>query len=260
MRKFTFILLFIFFQLIFGQNAEFRTVSNNAFTVGEKLTFNINYGFVTAGVAIMQIPEFQKISGRETYHIDFKVNTTSAFDLFYKVRDRYSTYLDVKGMFPWRFEQHIREGNYTRDFSAFFDQRRGKVYTSEGSYKTVKNVLDIISAFYFVRTVNFKLYSPGDTLHLHNFYKDKTFPLDVIYRGKEKVDVDAGTFNCIIVEPRIKQGGLFKSEGSILVWLTDDEIKMPVRVKSKIVIGSILADLTKYEGIRGKLQSKVNDE
>ena len=260
MIKFTFILLFILYQSIFGQNAEFRTVPNNAFTVGEKLTFNINYGFVTAGVAIMQIPEFQKISGRETFHIDFKVNTTSTFDLFYKVRDRYSTYLDVEGMFPWRFEQHIREGSYTRDFSAFFDQRRGRVFTSEGSYKTVKNVLDIISAFYFVRTADFKLYNPGDTLHLHNFYKDKTFSLDVIYRGKESVEVDAGTFNCIIVEPRIKQGGLFKSEGSILVWLTDDEIKMPVRVKSKIVIGSILADLTKYEGIKGELHSKVNEE
>lgn len=252
-------MLFIFSQLIFGQKSEFRTVQNNAFRVGEKLTFNINYGFITAGVAIMQIPKLQKISGRETYHIDFKVNSTSTFDLFYKVRDRYSTYLDVQGIFPWRFEQHIREGGYTRDFSAFFDQRKGKVHTTEGTYDIPKNVLDIIAGFYFIRTVNFNLYNPGDTLHLHNFYKDKTFPLDVIYRGKENVEVDAGTFRCIVVEPRIKQGGLFKSEGSILVWLTDDEIKMPVRVKSKIVVGSILADLTKYEGLKGDLHSKVND-
>ncbi len=243
----------------FAQSKNYRTIENKAFTLGEKLTFNINYGFVTAGVAIMQIPKIKNIFGRKTYQIDFKVSTTSTFDVFYKVRDRYATYLDVDGLFPWRFEQHIREGKYSRDFSAFFDHRNGKVRTSEGSYDMPEYVQDMISAFYFVRTIDFKLFNPEDTIHLFNFYKDKTYPLDVIYRGHEIIEVDAGTFNCIIVEPRIKRGGLFKSEGSILVWLTDDEIKMPVKVKSKIVIGSVDIDLTKYEGIVGKLTSKIND-
>ena len=66
----------------------------------------------------------------------------------------------------------------------------------------------------------------------------------------------AGEFRCIKLEPMVEEGGLFKSEGSILVWLTDDQIKMPVKVKSRVLIGSIDADLSKYSGLAGQLNSK----
>ena len=82
----------------------------------------------------MAIPKIKRISGRDAYNVVFRVNTVPAFDMFFKLRDRYETYLDVEGLFPWRFEQHIREGNYSRDFSAFFDQRRNIAKTSKGTY------------------------------------------------------------------------------------------------------------------------------
>ena len=110
----------------FAQKKEFRVIENNAFMVGEKLIFDVKYGFVTAGVAIMEIPKIKNIAKRKTYHIKFNVNSVSSFDPFFKVRDRYETYLDKEGLFPWRFEQHIREGKYSRDFSAFFDQRKNE--------------------------------------------------------------------------------------------------------------------------------------
>ena len=95
----------------------------------------------------------------------------------------------------------------------------------------------------------------GDGFHLENFYKDKVYPLEVVYRGKETVTVDAGTFDCIMIEPMVVEGGLFKSEGSIIIWLTDDEVKMPVKVKTKVIIGSIDADLTSFEGVSNKMTS-----
>jgi hypothetical protein len=235
---------------------SFRKLNNNAFGVGEKLTFDVKYGFVTAGIAVFEIPAIKKMSGRDSYHITFEVNTVPSFDMIFKVRDRYETYLDVEGIFPWRFEQHIREGKYSRDFSAFFDQRKGKAKTSGGEYNIPKYVNDIVSAFYYARTLDFTNMKVGDKIPLKNFYKDKIYDLDVVYQGKEIIEVAAGKFECIIVEPLVQEGGLFKSEGSILVWLTNDEVKMPVRVKSKVVIGSIDADLTKYEGITRKLTSK----
>jgi hypothetical protein len=121
--------------VISGQESEFRKLENNAFTVGEKLTFDVKYGFVTAGIAEMAIPKIKKITGREVYNITFKVNTVPSFDLFYKVRDRYETYMDVEALFPWRFEQHIREGGYSRDFAAFFDQRRGVAKNFRGQLR-----------------------------------------------------------------------------------------------------------------------------
>lgn len=235
--------------ITFAQTKEFRTVENNAFTVGEKLTFNVKYGFVTAGVAVMEIPKIKRIAGREVYHVVFKVNSLPSFDPFYKVRDRYETYIDVKALFPWRFEQHVREGGFSMDFAAFFDHRKGIAKTSKGSYEIPPNVNDIVSTFYYARTLDYSNLEVGDRFKLHNFYKKKVYPLDVIYKGKETVEVEAGTFDCIMVEPVIVEGGLFKTEGRIIIWLTDDELKIPVKVKTKILIGSIDAELAEYEGL-----------
>ncbi len=238
------------------QNEEFRTIENKAFKEGEKLTFDLNYGFVTAGIAVMEISRIKKISGRNAYHVNFQVNSVPSFDMFYKVRDRYESYIDVEGLFPWRFEQHIREGGYTRDFSAFFDQRKGKAKTSEGEYEIPPYVNDIVSAFYFARTFDYSNMKENDLFHLQNFYKDKVYDLDVKYLGKETIEVPAGKFDCIIVEPLVKEGGLFKHEGNIIVWLTDDDLKLPVKVRTKIIIGYVEAKLTTYEGLAGKLTSK----
>ncbi len=239
-----------------AQIDEFRKVENKAFTAGEKLTYDVKYGFVTAGIAEMAIPKIKRISGRDAYNVVFRVNTVPAFDMFFKVRDRYETYIDVEGIFPWRFEQHIREGGFTKDFSAFFDQRRGKAKTSKGSFDIPPYVNDIVSALYLFRTLDFSEKKEGDIIHLENFYNDKVYPLDVVYKGKETITVDAGEFDCFIVEPLVVEGGLFKSEGSITIWMTDDELKIPVRVKTKVIIGAIDSELTAYEGLAGELISK----
>lgn len=236
---------------------DFRKIQNNAFKEGEKLTFDVNYGLVTAGIASFQIPRIKKISGRNAYHITFEVSTVSSFDWMYKVRDRYETYVDVEGIFPWRFEQHIREGSYTRDFSAFFDHRKGKAKTTEGEYDIPKYVNDIVSAFFLARTFDYSKMKVNEKIHLQNFYKDKVYDLDVVYLGKETVDVEAGKFKCIVVEPLVKEGGLFKGEGNLIVWLSDDKLKIPVKVKTRVVIGAVDAELTSYTGLAGKLTSKL---
>jgi hypothetical protein len=243
---------------LYAQKTEFRKIENNAFKLGEKLTFQVSYGFVTAGIAEYSIPKIVKIAGRDAYNVMFDVSSVSAFDPFYKVRDHYETYIDVDGLFPWRFEQHIREGGYSRDFSAFFDQRRGKAKTTEGSYDIPKYVNDIVSAFYLARTFDYSKMKEGDKVHLENFYKDKVYPLDVVFRGRETVSVKAGKFKCIILEPLVQEGGLFKSEGSIVVWLTEDQLKIPVKVRTKVLIGAINAELMGYSGLAGDLKSKIN--
>ena len=247
--------------IIYSQDKDddFRTIVNHAFKVGEKLTFELKYGFVTAGISVMQIQDIRKIFGRPTYHITFDVNSVPSFDWIYKVRDRYVTYVDTQGIFPWRFEQHLREGSFRRDYSAFFDQKRGVAKTSDGTFDIPKYVNDIVSAFYLARTFDYSKMKVGDIIYLKNFYKDKYYGLNVKYLGKEVVDAPAGKFNCIIVEPMIKEDELFKSEGSIYVWLSDDALKIPVRVKTKVVVGSVDAYLKSYEGLAGKLTSKISE-
>lgn len=270
--KISFLVLFVILNSgkIFSSDTthsgDFRKIEQNAFKPGEKLKFEINYGFVTAGEAVMEVsPVLQTINGRKCYDITFTVNSSSSFDWVYKVRDYYKTYVDAEGLFPWRFEQHIKEGNYQRDFEAIFDQQnlKAKTYTGEKEPKKFEGEFDIplyaqdaMSAFYYARTIDFGKMKTGDKITLQNFYKDKTYPLDIKFLGRETIEVPAGKFSCYKLEPLVQEGGLFKSEGSIVVWLTDDDRKMPVKVKTQVIIGSIDADLSSYSGLAGPLNSK----
>lgn len=238
-------------------NGALRYVPNTAYGFSEKLTFDVGYKFITAGTAVMQIGDKPTtVSGRPCYDVRFDVRTTSSFDKVFKVRDRYQTYIDVDGIFPWRFEQTVREGNYSRDFSAIIDQRANMAKTTEGSFKVSPYVHDILSAFYYVRALDLRSLKKGQSFTLKNFYGKQTYDLRVRVLGRERVEVDAGTFDCIVVEPLVVEGGLFKNEGRIVVYMTDDDRKIPVKVSTKVVIGSIDGKLTAYAGTRGPIGSK----
>jgi hypothetical protein len=235
----------------------FRSVSNDAFTVGEQLVFDVGYSFITAGEAIFEVPQVDSVNGRPCFVIRFSVNSTPSFSWIYRVEDLYETVVDVGGLFPWRFSQHIREGKYARDFQAEFDQINNVARTTEGIYPIPLYVQDIVSAFYYTRTVDFTDFRVGQKIPMQNFYKDSTYALNVKFLGRQPLKVKAGTFNCIIVEPQVRQGGLFKSEGRVLIWMTDDERKIPVKVSTQVVIGSIDAELREFRGVNGPIRAKT---
>jgi hypothetical protein len=240
--------------------SRFRFVENKAFGLGEKLVFDVSYGFLHAGEAVMSVTSIETVLTRPTYRITFDVQSTGAFQWIYKVRDHYETYMDIEGLFPWKFEQHIQEGGYRRDFTAVFDHAQGKAITAEGEFDIPAFVHDAVSAFYFTRTLDFSGQRPGYKYRLQNFYKDQTYPLDVKYLGRQTIEVDAGKFDCVIVEPLVKEGGLFKSEGRIIIWLSDDERKIPVKVSTKVLIGSIDAELKEYSGVVGPIRARYSDD
>lgn len=238
---------------------NFRYVKNEAFGYGERLDYNVGYKFITAGTGYLHIlPEPVYRYGREAYNIQFEVRSLESLDWLYRVRDMYTTVLDVGGIFPWEFTQKIREGNYKRDSKAFFDHVNKKALFQDSIYDMPEYAHDILSAFYYVRTMDLSNLKKGQVFYLKNFFDGKNYDLGVKYHGKQTTEVDAGTFRCVVVEPLIVEGGLFKSEGSIYIWLTDDERKMPVKVAAKIPIGFVEAKLTKYRGLRGPLKAKIN--
>lgn len=241
-----------------GKKKQFRNVSNRAYTFGEKLEYKVGYKFITAGTGYFQImPEPIYRHGRECYDVRFQVKSLESLDWLYRVRDQYRTVLDVSGIFPWEFEQRIREGNYRRDFRAVFDQSNNKAIVKDKSYDTPDYVHDIVSAFFYVRTLDLSLMPRDTVFYLNNFWDDSTYSLGVRIRGKETIKVDAGTFRCIIIEPMVTEGGLFKSEGSIFVWVSDDDRKIPVKVATRIPIGFVEAKLTSYSGLNGPLRAKL---
>lgn len=239
------------------ETARFRTIEQKAFGVGEELIFDVNYGFITAGQAMMTIPRYSWQKGRKCYEVQFLVKSKPFFDNLYYVRDRYETHIDTEGLFPWKFTQRIREGGYKRDFSARFDHEAQKAFTTEGEYPLPQFTQDILSAFYYMRSFDFSKMKQGQKVELKNFYKDTTYTLTVVYHRKETIEVEAGKFRTIVLEPIMEEGGLFKASGRILVWLTDDERRIPVQVDAEIPIGSITSELVEYKGINGPIKAKL---
>jgi len=236
---------------------ELRTIKQKAFVVGERLVFDVGYSFITAGEAVMSIPKIDTIQGRPSYQILFTVKSTPTFSWIFKVEDRYETYMDVEGLFPWKFSQRIREGSYSRDFEAEFDQRNNIAKAGGEEYPIPPYVQDIVSSFYFARTLDYSTMRPGEKTYLANFYKDTTYPLAIKFLGYQRLNVDAGKFDCVLVEPLITEGGLFKAEGRIIIWMTNDERRIPIKVSTQVAIGSIDSELREYSGVAGEIRAKV---
>jgi hypothetical protein len=240
------------------QPKNLRFVENNSFGYGEKFEYDVQYGFIKAGEGTIQVmPKPVYRYNRECYDVRFEARSLKSLEFLYRVLDRYKTSLDVSGIFSWEFEQNIREGNYKHDSKATFDQFSNIAYANKKQYPIPPHVHDVISAFYYVRTLNLGTMKKGSIINLQNFWKDSTYTLGVKYHGKANVEVPAGKFRCVVVEPVDMQGGLFRNIGSIYIYLTDDERKMPVKVASKILIGEVTAELTKYSGLRGPVNARI---
>lgn len=243
-----------------AQQPPLRSVQNEAFGVGERLEYSVGYKFITAGRAAFVIgKDLVDVNGRSCYDVRFTALSLESLEWIYKVRDQYRTFLDVDGIFPWKFEQHQREGGFSKDYTATFDQVRHSAVTSEGTFPVPPFIHDIVSALFYVRTFNLKGMKSGEVIQLQNFFDRETHDLQIRVVGRQTVNVAAGKFKCVVVEPIIKSGGLFRAEGNILIWLSDDDRKIPVKVSSKILIGSIDAELTTFRGLRGPLTARLGD-
>ena len=220
-----------------------RYLENLAFGVGEKFTYDVKYGFITAGVAEMEVMRLVEYENRPCYQIVTRANSNSFFSSFYKVEDRVESIMDATGLFSWRFEKNLREGSYSSDRQYAFDQRNHKVVYKGDTISIEPFVQDAISMLYFVRVQPLEV---GKALFLNNFIDGKKYNLEVKVLKKETVTVDAGTFECLVVEPITQSVGVFKHEGKLKVWLTDDRLRMPVLMKSKVIVGSITVELTDY--------------
>jgi hypothetical protein len=210
--------------------------------IGEYFQFSIDWNGLNGGGSLMQVQNLVRVDGRRAYRIVTKAESNSFVSKFYKVRDRAESFVDAESLYSVRFVKHLREGGYKKDVDVRFDQASRKARYDDGKTLDVPaRVHDVLSAFYYVRTLPLP---DGAVLSIPTHDNQKSYEMVVKVHGREKVEVPAGKFDCVLVEPILKSEGVFKSKGSILVWLTDDARRLPVLVKSKIPIGSISVSLT----------------
>ena len=214
------------------------------FGVGERLKFEIKYGFISAGTATLGIPETVTERGYECYRIVSLAESNSFFSAFFRVRDVAESYLDTRELVPRRFEKRLREGNFrAHDIVLFDHDRHVALYPKRGDRLVPISVgsQDILSSLYYVRMMDLTV---GRSTFIDNHADRKNYPLEIKVLRKERVKVPVGRFDCLVIEPVMRGAGLFSHQGRLTVWLTDDAARIPVLMKSKIMVGSITAVLT----------------
>lgn len=231
-------------------------VKNNfAFRPGEKLTYRLHYGILTAGEAVLEVkPDVLNINGRQVYHIVGTGYTTGTTDWFFKVRDRYETYMDKDALLPWYFVRRVDEGGFkfSQDYS--FNHYTKKVDIGNNQkYDIPGEVQDMVSAFYAARNMNLSHAKTGDVLSMICFMDKELWPMKIKLIGRETISTDIGDIRCLKFRPIVQKGRVFKQEEDMTVWISDDANHLPVRAQADILVGSIKMDLTGVKNLANPL-------
>ncbi len=257
------LLTFIIFGQIFLLQAQ-TPVVNTAFSPGEKLTYKVYYNLfrLQAGTATFEIREtLKKVNGRDCYNIVGTGKTTDACDMFFMVRDHYESYVDAELLMPWRFVRVVNEGGFKFDDFVRFDpiQKTAISKKSKDIKQTMPEVFhDVLSALYYFRTFDWSNAQLNQIFEVDIFLDDQIYKGGVKYLGKEVVKTDLGKVRCLKLQPNVISGNVFKEGAKMFLWVTDDANRIPIRIESDIVVGSVKADLIEYHNLRNEFSSKVS--
>lgn len=241
-----------------------RYVENTAFDRGEKLTFRVYYhsfltGKVTAGEAKLEIKNKKSTKNdRSTFHVVGTGQSKGAFNLFFKVNDRFETFIDEQALIPWYFTRRTREGGYKKDDEVTFKQQRGIAVSRTAVKKIPNNTQDILSVFYYARTLDITGMQPDDSFPLAFFLDDSVYVSKIVFLGREQVKTELGTFNCLKFKPMVIKGDIFSEPYPMELWITDDKNRLPVMVSSALIVGSAKMELVDYEGLKNPMNSRID--
>jgi len=236
--------------------------SQDAFKTGEFFKFRIHYGVVNAGYATLEIKDAVK-NNKKVHHVVGKGYTTGMTKFFFKVNDNYESYFDKATGKPYQYVRKIDEGGYKKDQEGFFNQDKNTVLVKDYKHKTEKtisvteNVQDIVSVFYYLRNhPSVDKLKVGEAITVDMFFDDEVTKFKLKFIGREDISTKFGTISTMIFRPLVQAGRVFKEQESLTVWISDDDNKVPVRIKASLAVGSLKADLDEYKGLAHHLVIK----
>lgn len=235
---------------MFGLISKIGSSERLPFEVGETLTFSIRYSGIKAGVATMSVADKADCNGETCFRFVSVARSTMPFSLFFEVHDSVESWADCENLISRRYEKRLLEGSYRKNEAVIFDhQERVAIYPNGRRFEIPDSARDVLTALYYVRTIELEV---GKSVFVMNHADKKNYPLEFRVLKRETVEVPAGRFDCFVVEPILKATGIFGQKGKLTVWLTADDRKIPVMMKSKIVIGSFEAVLVDAKVIEYK--------
>ena len=232
MKIFHIIFLSIF-TILHGQSAW-------PFQIGERLTYNVSFTGITAGQASLEVVNDTVVNNYHQLHIRFNARTTFPVSSIYNINDQVDTWLDSKYLYTKKLTKNIREGNYKNDSYTIIDYDQSIAITNGDTVIIDQFLRDSYSLFYFLRTIPLII---GETIDFTAFDGKKITPFQVITKTKETINTMAGTFPCLVVKPFREGTTLLKNKGDMMIWFSDDKIRLPIQIRIKLKYGSMLLKL-----------------
>ena len=234
-------------------------MENTVFQDGEevvyKLYYNWNFVWLAAGEVKFRVRDLG-----DKYHLSALGTTYKSYEWFFKVRDRYDTYVDKETLLPIISVRDVAEGKYRLFDEVTFDKRRNKAISNRGKSRQVAKITeydiddcmhDLLSIIYYTRNLDFNSLNQGTEIPIKIFMDKETWPLKVKYQGKEVKKIrNQGKHNTIKFTPEVILGDIFTEESKMMVWASDDQNKIPVLIESPISVGSVKVVLKSYKGLK----------
>lgn len=255
------LLLLLFANVPSQAQNGFCNVRNTAFAAGETITFKVFYtlagAYFGAGEATFNTT-LEKLNNKPVYHVVGDGKTYSFYDKFFRVRDKYETYIDTATLQPYRFIRNIDEGGYKKYENVTFNKTTNTAVTNEGVYKVPECIQDVLSAIFYARNIDFDKYKAGDKITFSMFLDNELFEMYIRYLGKETIKTKYGKFRAVKFKPLLIKGTIFEGGEKMTVWVSDDKNHIPIRIESPISVGSVKVDMISYRNIRYTLSSLIS--
>ncbi len=251
MKQILILTLITFFLVIEGKAQHKAPI----FQDGEYLKYEMSYGWITGGVASLTLKK-TTYKGKPAFHVKAVGRTVGIANTVFNVKDIYESYFDTLNCKPFKSKMSLKENKY-RNYNEVWYNHSGKTLYSKksGNHKIkVKDIFDIVSAFYKLRQSVEKLYK-GQKLVIHTYFHDEPWDLVVIYKGLETIKTKFGKLKCMKFNPIVEEG-TFESQDALDIWISADKNRIPIRVKMKLFVGSFKTDLVEYKNIVHKLGSE----
>lgn len=246
-------LLFVFLITVISAEAqELPLKKEPVFQAGEVLSYKLKYGFITAAEATIKVMNSDlKFDGNETYKLVVDAKTSGTFDIFYKIRDHYDSYIDKTKLTPYFYQEDVREASYKRKDKARFTQETKKVVSNKGTFTAPTNqTFDLVSAYYFARSLDISKLKTGEKFKLNYFLGDGIHQLEIKYVGKEVVKSKLGNIRCLKFSPSIEPGRIFRKDSALYLWITDDGNRVPVKAQVEIIVGAVTMEIKSADGLK----------
>lgn len=253
------ILLYVLLFAVLGMLASWGYPAASppaAFSKGEFLKYRVHYGFVTAGYVSAEVgAETAWVQGKRCHRLRVYGQTSPSFDLVFKCRDTYESFVEEQSLLPLQFRRDLHEGGFHHYSEVSFDHAAqiARYYDAgRGSqqFKVPPGIQDVISAFYYARSrYDADKLRPGDRISLQNFLDRKTFGLEAVLLGRETLTLDKKRYKALKMSLLVQEAGLVTDDSRITLWISDDRNKIPLQVSCDLKIGAVKADLVQYSGL-----------